>query len=278
MVRWWLDKGIDGFRLDAVSHMKKVPGLPDLPNPKGLDYVPSFDMHMNIDGVLDYMDSLCRDSFQHYDIMTVGEANGVSAEQARDWVGAEQSWRRAIEGGSGNARDYALENLGRLLLDRGDPEAAEAIFRQALAALERTQPDSEGLAGTLLELGGVAQLRGRLAEALALFRRAVDICGRKVPDGTEHAVAWADGWAPMDVALGDVAKKVGLFRRAAADAGRGDVPITIVTFGDPDPDALRAYRDLGVHRAILGAARTGWDDPATTTPFLDRYAALLPDL
>jgi alpha-glucosidase len=89
MVRWWLDKGIDGFRLDAVSHMKKVPGLPDLPNPKGLDYVPSFDMHMNVDGVLDYMDSLCRDSFQHYDIMTVGEANGVSAEQARDWVGAE---------------------------------------------------------------------------------------------------------------------------------------------------------------------------------------------
>jgi alpha-glucosidase len=89
MVRWWLDKGIDGFRLDAVSHMKKVPGLPDLPNPQGLDYVPSFAMHMNIDGVLDYMDSLCRNSFQHYDIMTVGEANGVSAEQAVDWVGTE---------------------------------------------------------------------------------------------------------------------------------------------------------------------------------------------
>lgn len=89
MVRWWLDKGIDGFRLDAVSHMKKVPGLPDLPNPQGLDYVPSFPMHMNVDGVLDYMDDLAQKSFRHYDIMTVGEANGVSAEQALDWVGAE---------------------------------------------------------------------------------------------------------------------------------------------------------------------------------------------
>ncbi|MBD5802318.1 Oligo-1,6-glucosidase [Azoarcus sp. Aa7] len=88
MVRWWLDKGIDGYRLDAVSHMKKVPGLPDLPNPEGLDYVPSFDMHMNVDGVLDYMDNLCQNSFADYDIMTVGEANGVSAVQARDWVGA----------------------------------------------------------------------------------------------------------------------------------------------------------------------------------------------
>jgi len=89
MVCWWLDKGIDGFRLDAVSHMKKAPGLPDLPNPEGLEHVPSWDMHMNVDGVLDYMEDLCRNSFRHYDIMTVGEANGVSAEQARDWVGAE---------------------------------------------------------------------------------------------------------------------------------------------------------------------------------------------
>jgi alpha-glucosidase len=89
MVRWWLDKGIDGFRLDAVSHMKKVPGFPDLPNPEGLDYVPSWDMHLNVPGVLDYMDDLCRESFAHYDIMTVGEANGVNAEQAREWVGAE---------------------------------------------------------------------------------------------------------------------------------------------------------------------------------------------
>ncbi|HJV24700.1 MAG TPA: alpha-glucosidase [Aromatoleum sp.] len=90
MVRWWLDKGIDGFRLDAVSHMKKVPGLPDLPNPDKLEYVPSFDMHMNVPGVLDYMDSLCKESFRHYDIMTVGEANGVSAGQAVEWVGEQQ--------------------------------------------------------------------------------------------------------------------------------------------------------------------------------------------
>jgi alpha-glucosidase len=88
MVRWWLDKGIDGFRLDAVSHMKKVPGLPDLPNPDGLDHVPSWEGHLNVPGVLDYMDDLCRGGFRHYDIMTVGEANGVTAEQARDWVGA----------------------------------------------------------------------------------------------------------------------------------------------------------------------------------------------
>ncbi|KON80693.1 alpha-glucosidase [Azoarcus sp. PA01] len=89
MVRWWLDKGVDGFRLDAVSHKKKEPGLPDMPNPHGLDYVPSFEKHMNVDGVLDYLDELCRHTFDHYDVMTVGEANGVSPQQARAWVGEE---------------------------------------------------------------------------------------------------------------------------------------------------------------------------------------------
>ena len=33
-VNWWLDKGIDGFRVDAISHIKKEEGLNDMPNPK----------------------------------------------------------------------------------------------------------------------------------------------------------------------------------------------------------------------------------------------------
>jgi probable F420-dependent oxidoreductase len=96
--------------------------------------------------------------------------------------------------------------------------------------------------------------------------------------GTQHAVEWADGWAPMDIALGDVAKRVGRFRAALADAGRADQPVTLVTFGDPDPDVLRAYRDLGVARVVIGASRTGWDDPSTSYDFIDRYAPLVPDL
>lgn len=90
MIRWWLDKGIDGFRLDAISHMKKQPGFPDLPNPEGLEYVPSYKYHMNVDGILGYLNDLCRKTFNGYDIMTVGEANGVSAEQADDWVAEDK--------------------------------------------------------------------------------------------------------------------------------------------------------------------------------------------
>lgn len=86
MMRWWLDKGVDGFRVDALSHMKKEPGFRDLPNPKNLPYVPSYASHMNVPGVLDYLAEICRETFSRYDIMTVGEANGVNSAQAKDWV------------------------------------------------------------------------------------------------------------------------------------------------------------------------------------------------
>jgi probable F420-dependent oxidoreductase len=106
------------------------------------------------------------------------------------------------------------------------------------------------------------------------------LCGTGGKVGTREAVAWADGWMPMDVSLGDVARKVARFREIAADAGRDPaaLPITMVTFGDPDLATLAGYRDLGVDRVVLGSARTGWDDPATTLPCLDAYAAMMPEL
>lgn len=88
MVRWWLDKGVDGFRIDAISHIRKAPGLPDMPNPQHLPWVPAFPLHMNVDGVLDHVDELCRQTFGRYDdVVAVGEANGVGPRQALDWVG-----------------------------------------------------------------------------------------------------------------------------------------------------------------------------------------------
>ncbi|MCH1626143.1 glycoside hydrolase family 13 protein [Ferdinandcohnia quinoae] len=86
MINWWLDKGIDGFRVDAISHIKKIAGLPDLPNPNGLDYVPSFDGHMNREGIQTFLQELKEETFAKYDIMTVGEANGVHIEHADEWV------------------------------------------------------------------------------------------------------------------------------------------------------------------------------------------------
>ena len=89
MINWWLDKGIDGFRVDAISHIKKEPGLVDMDNPNNLNYVSSFDKHMNVDGIHEYLEELNKNTFSKYDIMTVGEANGVDASESEMWVGEE---------------------------------------------------------------------------------------------------------------------------------------------------------------------------------------------
>ena len=89
MINWWLDKGIDGFRIDAISHIKKVPGYPDVENPLKRNYAPSMDGHRNREGIQVFLEELRNETFDHYDIMTVGEANGVTVEEADEWVGEE---------------------------------------------------------------------------------------------------------------------------------------------------------------------------------------------
>ncbi len=96
MVNWWLDKGIDGFRIDAISHIKKELTFSDMDNPDGLDYVPCFEKMMNYEGIDVFLKELKERTFAKYDIMTVGEANGVNAEDAYKWAGREDGYFNMI--------------------------------------------------------------------------------------------------------------------------------------------------------------------------------------
>lgn len=89
MVNWWLDKGIDGFRVDAISHIKKSFDKGDLPGADKLGYAESFEGHMNQPGIQEHLQELKENTFDKYDIMTVGEANGVTIEDSEEWVGEE---------------------------------------------------------------------------------------------------------------------------------------------------------------------------------------------
>jgi probable F420-dependent oxidoreductase len=105
------------------------------------------------------------------------------------------------------------------------------------------------------------------------------ICGMAGPLGTRHATEWADGWMPLDVGQ-NMVKKIGRFRAAVDEAGRDPttVEISVAIVGQPDDSAVLRYRDLGIDRVVVGGTRPGWEEPSTLLPFLDRYAALLPEL
>lgn len=126
MINWWLNKGVDGFRVDAISHIKKEDGLPDMPNPKGLEYVSSFDKHMNVNGIHKYLEELKRETFDKFDIVTVGEANGVTTEQTEDleeWIGYKKGKFNMV---------FQFGHLN--LWDRGDKDAFDLVkFKKALS-------------------------------------------------------------------------------------------------------------------------------------------------
>lgn len=96
MITWWLDKGIDGFRLDAINFISKTPGLPDN-DPQGRyllgidgDYVFSLEHFRNGPAFHDYLQELNRNVFSHYNITTVGECALVNIEETIDITAPER--------------------------------------------------------------------------------------------------------------------------------------------------------------------------------------------
>ncbi|WP_210139398.1 alpha-glucosidase [Staphylococcus sp. GDY8P120P] len=89
MMNWWFEKGIDGFRIDAITHIKKTFEAGDLNVPEGKTYAPAFEVDMNQPGIQTWLQEMKAKSLSKYDIMTVGEANGVSPDDAELWVGEQ---------------------------------------------------------------------------------------------------------------------------------------------------------------------------------------------
>ncbi|RNF39057.1 glycoside hydrolase family 13 protein [Planococcus salinus] len=87
MINWWSDKGVDGYRVDAISHIKK--DYSDMPNPEGKEYVPAWEKMTDVEGIHDFLAEMKEQTFSKYDLMTVGEANGVTPEEIDEWISEE---------------------------------------------------------------------------------------------------------------------------------------------------------------------------------------------
>lgn len=89
MMTWWLDKGIDGFRMDVISLISKAPGLPDGEKNGGMygDLSPFCAHGPNVHKYLREMNERV---LSGYDIMTVGEAACVTLEEAKKYAGYDR--------------------------------------------------------------------------------------------------------------------------------------------------------------------------------------------
>ncbi|CUA79263.1 glycoside hydrolase family 13 protein [Anoxybacillus suryakundensis] len=83
MMTWWLDRGIDGFRMDVINLLSKVEGLPDAPvtNPNDR-YQWGGQYFVNGPKLMDYLREMKEKVLSKYDIMTVGETPMVTTDDA----------------------------------------------------------------------------------------------------------------------------------------------------------------------------------------------------
>ncbi|BCG60370.1 glycoside hydrolase family 13 protein [Paenibacillus sp. URB8-2] len=91
MMTWWLDKGVDGFRMDVINFISKVPLLPDGEIPKGLVYGNGVPYFVNGPRIHEFLQEMNSSVLSRYDLVTVGEMPVVDIEEAMLYTGDERN-------------------------------------------------------------------------------------------------------------------------------------------------------------------------------------------
>ncbi len=87
MINWWLDKGLAGFRIDAIINIKKNLDFPDF-EPDGADGLAAcWKMVESVDGVGDFLEELKHNTFEKYGAFTVAEVFNMKKDELTEFIG-----------------------------------------------------------------------------------------------------------------------------------------------------------------------------------------------
>lgn len=84
MIKWWLDKGVDGFRMDVINYISKKDGLPD-----GNEFIGKLMGFYGVEHYFygprlhEYLKEIKKEAFEPYDAFTVGETPGAGMEMSK---------------------------------------------------------------------------------------------------------------------------------------------------------------------------------------------------
>lgn len=119
MMRFWLDKGIDGFRMDVINCISKADGLPSVGDSR---YAWGGEFFMNGPRIHEFLREMNEETLSHYDAMSVGEMPGVTPEEAVRFTDPDNREVNMVfqfesmdidsgEGGKWNVKPWRLADL-----------------------------------------------------------------------------------------------------------------------------------------------------------------------
>ncbi|MEL6864600.1 MAG: alpha-glucosidase [Bacteroidota bacterium] len=106
LMRFWLDKGVDGFRMDVIPLISKYLDFPDADFSDFNQVI--IDWYANGPRVHEFLQEMHREVIQHYDITTVGEGPGITKELANLYVGED---RKEL---------HMIFHFGHMFIDHGE--------------------------------------------------------------------------------------------------------------------------------------------------------------
>ena len=91
MMRWWLDQGVDGFRIDTSTALKKPEGMHDYNGPLDINgYAQNREQRTNVPGIHAIYREMNEKVFSHYDMFVFGEAGRITSSIAPDYIAPQR--------------------------------------------------------------------------------------------------------------------------------------------------------------------------------------------
>lgn len=143
MINWWLDKGIAGFRIDAIINIKKDLEWRSLPSDRENGLVPVPESLVNAQSIEPFLQELKERTFAKYNAFTVGEVFNETDEELHFFIGKDGVFSSIFD-----FKQTMLGQEGKGWFDHALPtadELKESIFQ----AHERA--DSIGVLSTIIE-------------------------------------------------------------------------------------------------------------------------------
>ncbi|KAA8439498.1 alpha-glucosidase [Weissella paramesenteroides] len=146
MINWWLELGVAGFRVDAITHLKKDLDWASLPADGSDGLVSVIKKGQNRPGIDVFLNELKQETFDKYDAITVGEAYGVPEKDLKKYIGPNGYFSMIF--------DFSYMNIDVLNTDewyRGRSQWTVKDLREALFESQQVAGQVHGTLANVLE-------------------------------------------------------------------------------------------------------------------------------